>query len=237
MEAEVSRYSRILIKLSGEALSGGKGFGIDPETVSRYAREIKAAKDENVEIGIVIGGGNFWRGKMAPNMDRAAADQMGMMATVMNCLALRDALEKEGVQTRVLTAIEIRDVAEPFIRLRAIRHLEKGRVVIFGAGTGHPFFTTDTAASLRALEVGADVIFKATKVDGVYNKDPMIHKDAVFYPEIAFIDALEQGLKVMDATAISLCMENNIPILVFNLSVEGNLLKAVRGEKLGSLVK
>jgi uridylate kinase len=170
-------------------------------------------------------------------MDRAAADQMGMMATVMNCLALRDALEKEGVQTRVLTAIEIRDVAEPFIRLRAIRHLEKGRVVIFGAGTGHPFFTTDTAASLRALEVGADVIFKATKVDGVYNKDPMIHKDAVFYPEIAFIDALEQGLKVMDATAISLCMENNIPILVFNLSVEGNLLKAVRGEKLGSLVK
>lgn len=233
----MSKYSRILMKLSGEAFSGGKGCGIEPETVERCAREIKAAREESVEVGVVIGGGNFWRGRMAPNMDRAAADQMGMMATVMNCLALKDALEKIGVPARVMTSIEIKDVAEPFIRLRAIRHLEKGRVVIFGAGTGHPFFTTDTAAALRALEIKADVIFKGTKVDGVYNKDPMLHTDAVFYPELAFIDALDQGLKVMDATAISLCMENNLPILVFNLSVEGNLLKAVRGEKIGSLVK
>lgn len=233
----MSKYTRILMKLSGEALSGGHGFGIDPETVVRCAREIKAAREENVEIGIVIGGGNFWRGRMAPNMDRASADKMGMMATVMNCLALCDALEKEGVPAVVMTSIEIRDVAEPFIRLNAISHLEKGKVVIFGAGTGHPFFTTDTAASLKALEINADVIFKGTKVEGVYNKDPMVHKDAVFYPEITFIEALEQGLKVMDATAISLCMENNLPIQIFNLSVEGNLLKAVRGEKIGSLVK
>lgn len=233
----MAKFSRILLKMSGEAFSGGKGFGIDLDTVRRYAREIKEIRDEGVQMAIVVGGGNFWRGRSAPHMDRVTADQMGMMATVVNALALRDAIEKEGVQARVQTAIEIKDVAEPFIRLRAIRHLEKGRVVIFAAGTGNPFFSTDTAAALRGLEIEAEAILKATKVEGVYDRDPVIHEDAHFFHELAYIDVLKMGLKVMDSTAISLCMDNKLPILIFNLSKKGNLLRAVRGEKIGTTVK
>ncbi|MCD4782918.1 MAG: UMP kinase [Candidatus Eremiobacteraeota bacterium] len=233
----MAKYSRILLKLSGEAFSGGKGFGIDIDTVRGYAQEIREIHDEGIQMAIVVGGGNFWRGRSAPHMDRATADQMGMMATVVNALGLRDAIEKEGVQARVQTAIEIKDVAEPFIRLRAIRHLEKGRIVIFAAGTGNPYFSTDTAAALRGLEIEADAILKATKVDGVYDKDPVKHEDAHFFHELAYIKVLNMGLKVMDSTAISLCMDNKLPILVFNLSKRGNLLKAVRGEKIGTIVK
>lgn len=233
----MGKYKRVLLKLSGEAFAGGKGFGIDPETVERYAREICEVNRLGIQMAVVVGGGNFWRGRMAPKMDRATADHMGMMATVINALALRDAIEKENVPARVQTSIEIHNVAEPFIRLRAVRHLEKGRVVVFAGGTGNPFFTTDTAAALRGLEVQAEVILKATRVDGVYDSDPEKNKEAKFFAKLCYIDVLKQGLKVMDSTAISLCMDNKLPIMVFNISTQGNLLKAVTGEPIGSLVK
>lgn len=230
-------YNRILLKLSGEAFAGGGGFGIHMPTVERYAGEISQICRSGIQIAVVIGGGNFWRGRMAPHMDRAAADQMGMMATVINALALRDAIEKQGSPARVQTAIEIRDVAEPFVRLRAIRHLEKGRVVIFAGGTGNPFFSTDTAAALRALEIKAELLLKATRVNGVYDKDPEKFADAVFFKELSYIKALNLGVKVMDATAISLCMDNQVPIVVFNLSEEGNMVKAAKGEAIGTIVR
>lgn len=233
----MAKYKRILLKMSGESLSGKNRFGIDVDTVHKYALEMKNVVDEGVQMAVVVGGGNFWRGRTAPDMDRATADQMGMMATVINALALRDSLEHIGLEARVQTAIEIQDVAEPFIRLRAIRHLEKGKIVIFAGGTGNPFFTTDTAAALRALEIKAEVILKATRVDGVYDKDPELHDDAVFYNQLRYIDALKGGLKVMDSTAISLCMDNDLPIIVFNINYDGNILKVVNGEKIGTIVK
>jgi uridylate kinase len=232
-------YGRVLLKLSGEALMGDRPFGIDPEIVVATAREIGEIRGLGVETAVVIGGGNIFRGLAASStgMDRATADYMGMLATVMNGLALQDALEQQGVVTRVMTAIEMRSVAEPFIRRRAIRHLEKGRVVVFAAGTGNPYFTTDTAAALRAMEIKADVILKGTKVDGVYTADPMLDPDATRLETISYLRVLEQGLKVMDATAISLCMDNDLPIVVFNLRTPGNLRRAVMGEPVGSLVK
>jgi uridylate kinase len=231
-------FSRILLKLSGEALMGSQGFGVDPATVARIAAEVAEIQAWGVEIGVVVGGGNFIRGVAASEtgLDRVVADQMGMLATVINSLALQDALEKRGCHTRVTTAIEIREIAEPFIRRRAIRHLEKGRVVIFAAGTGSPYFSTDTAAALRAIEVKADVILKATKVDGVYDADPQTVPDAKMFPQIDYRDVLSRGLKVMDTTAISMCMDNSVPIIIFNLNVPGNLKRVVLGEKLGSLV-
>lgn len=232
------RYHRVLLKLSGEALAAGQGFGVDNARVHEIAGEIREVHELGVEIGIVVGGGNFFRGvaEQAREMDRVSADHMGMLATMINALALQDALEKRQVFTRVMSAIEMNQVAEPFIRRRAIRHLEKGRVVIFGAGTGNPYFSTDTAASLRAMEIKADVIIKATKVDGIYNADPELVSDATRFEEISYMDVLKQGLRVMDATAISLCRENNLPIIVFNLNVEGNIRRVVLGEKVGSLV-
>jgi uridylate kinase len=226
------------LKLSGEALAAGQGFGVDNARVHEIAGEIREVHELGVEIGIVVGGGNFFRGvaEQAREMDRVSADHMGMLATMINALALQDALEKRQVFTRVMSAIEMNQVAEPFIRRRAIRHLEKGRVVIFGAGTGNPYFSTDTAASLRAMEIKADVIIKATKVDGIYDADPMLVKDATRIEQINYMDVLKQGLRVMDATAISLCRENNLPIIVFNLNVEGNIRRVVLGEKVGSLV-
>jgi len=233
------RYRRILLKLSGEVLTGDGEYGIDPAVIQKIALEIKEVKNLGVEIAIVIGGGNIFRGMAASakGMDRASADYMGMLATVMNGVALQDALEKINVHTRVQTAIEMREIAEPYIRRRAIRHLEKGRVVIFAGGTGNPYFTTDTTASLRAMEIGADVILKATKVDGVYDADPMVHKDAHKYDELTYLDVLKKQLKVMDATAISLCMGNQIPIIVFNLRRKGNVKRAVLGEKVGTRVR
>jgi uridylate kinase len=233
------RYKRILLKLSGEALVGDQGFGIDPEILRDIAQEIKEIHAMGVEVGTVIGGGNIFRGVTAVNygVDRVTADYMGMLATVMNGLALQGALEKEGVMTRLQTAIEMHQVAEPYIRRRAIRHLEKGRVVIFAGGNGNPFFTTDTTASLRAVEIGAEVILKATKVDGVYSADPMIDKDAVMLPSLTYLDVLQQGLKVMDSTAISLCMDNKLPIVVFNLTVKGNIKRVLIGEPLGTVVQ
>jgi uridylate kinase len=232
-------YNRILLKLSGEALMGDQQYGIDPVVATRIANEVGELQSLGVQTAIVIGGGNIFRGLAASarGMDRATADYMGMLATVMNALALQDALEHAGVTTRVLTAIEMRSVAEPFIRRRAIRHLEKGRVVVFAAGTGNPYFTTDTAAALRAMEMKADVIMKATKVDGIYTADPMEHPDAIHLAEITYLQALEQGLKVMDSTAISLCMDNRMPIVVFNLKTPGNLKRAVLGEPVGSMVR
>jgi uridylate kinase len=231
-------YQRILLKLSGEALMGDQSYGIDPVVASRIARDVAEIQGLGVETAIVIGGGNIFRGVAASarGMDRATADYMGMLATVINALALQDALEQQGVSTRVVTAIEMRAVAEPFIRRRAIRHLEKGRVVVFGGGTGNPFFSTDTAAALRAMEIKAEVIFKATKVDGIYDADPMVRPDAVRFDRISYLQVLEQGLQVMDATAISLCMDNRLPIVVFNLLTEGNIRRAVTGEPVGSLV-
>jgi len=231
-------YRRILLKLSGEALAAGQGFGVDNSRVHEIAGEIREVHELGVEVGIVVGGGNFFRGvaEQAREMDRVSADHMGMLATMINALALQDALEKRQVFTRVMSAIEMNQVAEPFIRRRAIRHLEKGRVVIFGAGTGNPYFSTDTAASLRAMEIKADVIMKATKVDGIYDADPMLVSDATRIEQISYMDVLKQGLRVMDATAISLCRENNLPIIVFNLNVEGNIRRVVLGEKVGSLV-
>ncbi|MBI2252964.1 MAG: UMP kinase [Armatimonadetes bacterium] len=230
------KYSRVLLKLSGEAFAGEKGFGIDPKIAIRYAQEIKEINQLNVQIAIVVGGGNFWRGRMAPDMDRATADYMGMIATVINALSLQDALEKLDIQTRVLTAIDIKDVAEPFIRRRALRHLEKGRVVIFAGGTGNPYFTTDTTAALRALEIGALAILKATKVDGIYNKDPLIYQEAYKYKNIDYLEVINKGLKVMDSTAVTLCMDNKIPIFVFNISQNGNIKKIITGEEIGTLV-
>jgi uridylate kinase len=231
-------YKRILLKLSGEALMGESNYGIDPIVAAQIALDIADIQAMGVETAIVIGGGNIFRGVAASarGMDRATADYMGMLATVINALALQDALEQQGVVTRVVTAIEMRAVAEPFIRRRAIRHLEKGRVVVFGAGTGNPFFSTDTAAALRAMEIKAEVIFKATKVDGIYDADPMIEPNATRFDRISYLQVLEQGLKVMDATAISLCMDNRLPIVVFNLRTPGNIRRALIGEPVGSLV-
>jgi len=231
-------YKRVLLKLSGEALMGSHTYGIDPAVATQIARDIAEIQSMGVETAIVIGGGNIFRGVAASarGMDRATADYMGMLATVINALALQDALEQQGVNTRVVTAIEMRAVAEPFIRRRAIRHLEKGRVVVFGAGTGNPYFSTDTAAALRAMEIKADVILKATKVDGIYDADPMVKPNATRFEQISYLQVLEQGLKVMDATAISLCMDNRLPIVVFNLRTAGNIKRAISGEPIGSLV-
>ncbi len=233
------KYKRVLLKLSGEAMAGGEGVGIDPKRAEVIAREIKDVQSLGVEVAVVIGGGNIFRGMgaEAAGMERVSADYMGMLATVINALALQDALESMGVVTRVQTAIEMRELAEPFIRRRAIRHLEKGRVVIFAGGTGSPYFTTDTAASLRAMEIGAEVIMKATKVDGVYSADPLVDPSAERFDEITYIDCLQKGLKVMDATALSLCMDNGVPIIVFNLWVPGNVGRAVKGEPVGTVVR
>jgi uridylate kinase len=232
-------YKKILLKLSGEALAGNQGYGIDPVVIADIAQEIREVMDLGVQVALVIGGGNIFRGVAAASrgMDRASADYMGMLATVMNSLAMQDALEKVGVVTRVQSAIEMQEVAEPYIRRRAVRHLEKGRVVIFAAGTGNPYFTTDTAASLRAMEIGAEVILKATKVDGVYNVDPAKDKDAVKFLSLTYLDVLKMGLQVMDATATSLCMDNNLPIVVFDLTSRGNIKRVVLGEPIGTIVK
>jgi len=234
-----AQYKRILLKISGEVLSGEGNFGIDSEVMLEIAREIREVKNLGVELAVVIGGGNIFRGIAASSkgMDRASADYMGMLATVLNALALQDALEKLGVQTRVQTAIEMREIAEPYIRRRAIRHLEKNRVVIFAAGTGNPYFTTDTTASLRAMEIGAEVILKATKVEGVYDYDPMVDRRAKRYEELTYLDVLKKQLKVMDATAISLCMDHHIPIVVFNLKKKGNIKRVVLGENVGTRVR
>jgi uridylate kinase len=233
------KYKRILLKLSGEALAGSQGHGINTSVIKQIAQDVAVAHKHKIQIGIVIGGGNIFRGvaASAEGMDRASSDYMGMLATVINALALQDALEKENVPTRVQTAIEMAEIAEPYIRRRAIRHLEKHRVVIFGAGTGNPYFTTDTAAALRAMEINASVIMKATKVDGIYDKDPKKHTDAVKFDKLTYIDVLNRGLKVMDSTAVSLCMDNNLPILTFDLGVEGNVLRACKGEKIGTIVE
>jgi uridylate kinase len=232
------RYGRVVVKLSGEMLAGERGFGIDPEVTDSVARQIKEIADLGVQVAVVIGGGNIWRGQSGAGrgMDRATADYMGMLATIINGLALQDRLERLEVQTRLQTAIEMREVAEPYIRRRAIRHLEKGRVVIFAAGTGNPFFSTDTTAALRAAEIEAEVMLKATKESGVYDADPRTHPDARLLTEVSYLDCLQQGLRVMDSTAISLCMENEMPIVVFDLHVEGNIKRAVLGEPVGTLV-
>ena len=232
-------YKRILLKLSGEALMGNQGFGVDPQMAVKVAEELKDVHSLGVEMAIVIGGGNIFRGlkATAQGMDRVSGDLMGMLATVINAIALQDALEKIGVFTRVVSAIEMREVAEPFIRRRALRHLEKKRVVIFAAGTGNPYFSTDTAAALRAMEIKAEVILKATKVDGIYDADPVKVKSATMYTEIKYIDVLRQGLRVMDTTAISLCMDNSLPIIVFNLLQSGNIQRVVTGEKIGTIVR
>jgi uridylate kinase len=232
-------YKRILLKLSGEALMGNQGFGVDPQMAVKVAEELKEVHDLGVEMAIVIGGGNIFRGlkATAQGMDRVSGDLMGMLATVINAIALQHALEKVGVFTRVVSAIEMREVAEPFIRRRAMRHLEKRRVVIFAAGTGNPYFSTDTAAALRAMEIKAEVILKATKVDGIYDADPVKVKSATMYSEIKYIDVLRQGLRVMDTTAISLCMDNSLPIIVFNLLQSGNIQRVVTGEKIGTIVR
>lgn len=232
-------YRRILLKLSGEALAGEQGYGIDPQVISGIAAEIKEVVALGVEIALVIGGGNIFRGLAASSkgMDRASADYMGMLATVMNSLAMQDALEKQGVVTRVLSAIDMQQIAEPYIRRRAVRHLEKGRVVIFSAGTGNPYFTTDTAASLRAMEINAEVILKATKVDGIYTADPKIERDAVKLTSLTYLEVLKKGLRVMDATATSLCMDNDLPMIIFDMTCPGNVKKVVMGEAIGTIVK
>ena len=229
-------YKRVLLKLSGEALSGEKGFGINNEVVNDIAVAIKKIQEIGVEVSVVVGGGNFWRGRTSEGMDRTTADYIGMLATVMNSMALQDALENIDVQTRVQTAIEMRQIAEPYIRRKAVRHLEKDRVVIFGAGTGNPYFSTDTAAALRAAEMEAEVILLAKNVDAVYDKDPKVHADAVKFDELSYLEVLQRELKVMDSTATSLCMDNKIPLQVFELSTE-NIIKAVMGEKIGTIVK
>jgi uridylate kinase len=231
-------YNRVLLKLSGEALMGEQQFGVDPAVATRIARDVGEIQSLGVQTAIVIGGGNIFRGLAASarGMDRATADYMGMLATVINALALQDALEQLNIHTRVVTAIEMRAVAEPFIRRRAIRHLEKGRVVVFAAGTGNPYFTTDTAAALRAMEIKAEAILKGTKVDGIYTADPVIHPEATKFDTISYLQVLEKGLKVMDATAISLCMDNKLPIVVFNLRHAGNVRRVIMGEKIGTTV-
>ena len=233
------KYKRILLKLSGEALQGTDNYGINAKILSTISSEIKEIHEQGVEVSIVIGGGNIFRGisGASTGMDRSTADYMGMLATVINALALQDSLERNGVLTRIQTALEIKQVAEPFIKRRAIRHIEKGRVVIFAAGTGNPFFTTDTAATLRALQISADIILKATKVEGVYDKDPMKFKDAKKYDELSYMDILKKELKVMDATAISLCMEEKIPIIVFNLFKKGNIKRIIDGKRIGTIVR
>jgi uridylate kinase len=233
-----SPYKRILLKLSGEALMGSQGHGIDLAVIDKIASEIKEIYEHGLQIAIVIGGGNIFRGlsAAAKGMERASADYMGMLATVLNALALQNTLENKGVATRVQSAIEMRELAETYIRRRAVRHLEKNRIVIFAAGTGNPYFTTDTAAALRAMEIGADVIMKATKVDGVYSADPVKDPSAVKFDRLSYLDVLQKSLKVMDAAAISLCMDNNLPIIVFNLNVPGNIRRIVAGEPLGTLV-
>ncbi len=231
-------FHRVLLKLSGEALMGTQGFGVDPQVANRIAEELREVRDLGVEVAIVVGGGNFIRGVAASEsgIDRVVADHMGMLATVINALALQDALERTQTYTRVITAIEVRAIAEPFIRRRAVRHLEKGRVVIFAAGTGNPYFSTDTAAALRAMEIKAEVILKATKVDGVFDADPKQVPDAKMFARINYLDVLSRGLKVMDTTAISMCMDNHLPIIVFNLNIPGNLKRVILGEQVGSLV-
>lgn len=233
------RHRRVLLKFSGEALMGDTGFGIDPKILESLAQQLKPVLAAGVEIAIVVGGGNIFRGlaASAKGMDRSQADYMGMLATVMNSLALQDALERNGIYTRVMSAIDMQSIAEPYIRRRAVRHIEKGRVVIFAAGTGNPYFTTDTTAALRALEIDAEIIMKATKVDGVYDSDPMTNPDAVKFDELTYIDVLNRGLKVMDTTAISLCMDNNLPIVVFNMETEGNIERALRGDSVGTIVR
>ncbi|CAG9363653.1 TPA: UMP kinase [Clostridium perfringens] len=230
------KYKRVMLKLSGEALAGENGFGIDFNIAMNIAKAVKELVDMGIEVGAVVGGGNIWRGRSGEGMDRTTADYMGMLATSINALALQDSLEALGVDTRVQTAIEMKEIAEPYIRRRAMRHLEKGRVVIFGAGTGNPYFSTDTAAALRAAEIEADVILLAKKVDGVYDKDPHKYDDAKKYDELSYIEVLEQGLQVMDSTATSLCMDNNIPILVFALDNPENIKKVVLGENIGTIV-
>lgn len=232
------KYSRIVLKLSGEALAGSLGFGIDPDVVNAIARQIKDVVAHGVEMAIVVGGGNIWRGVAgsAKGMDRATADYMGMLATIMNSLALHDALQKHGVNTRTQTAIEMKEVAEPYIRRRAIRHMEKGRVVIFAGGTGNPYFSTDTTAALRAAEIEAQVILMAKRVDGVYDSDPMINHDAKKFEVLTYIEMLNRGLGIMDSTAASLCMDNKIPLIVFDLNVDGNIKRAVFGEKIGTYI-
>ncbi|MBP1570709.1 MAG: UMP kinase [Oscillospiraceae bacterium] len=229
------KYKRVLIKLSGEALSGDKGFGLDYPSIVDVCKDIKAAVDLGAEIAIVVGGGNFWRGRTSGDMERTRADQIGMLATVMNALSVADALEHLGVEVRVQTALQMQQVAEPYIRNKATRHLEKGRVVIFACGTGNPYFSTDTGAALRALEINADVMFKATMVDGVYDKDPKKYPDAVKYDTLTFTQVLNDQLNVMDMTAATMCRDNKLPILVFDMS-EGNFVKAINGEKIGTLV-
>jgi len=232
------KYNRVLLKISGEALLGKSKYGIDPEVMEDIASQIKEVVEMNAEIAIVIGGGNFWRGVSANArvMDRATADYIGMLATIMNALGLQGVLEKKGVPSRVQTSISMQEVAEPFIRRRAVRHLEKKRVVIFAGGTGNPYFTTDTAAALRALEVNAQIIFKATKVDGVYDKDPTKHKDAKKFDKLTFLDVIKKNLRILDSTATSLCMENNLPIIVFNITKPGNIKGAIIGKKIGTLI-
>jgi uridylate kinase len=238
MASQLPRYGRVLVKIGGELLAGDQGFGIDETVLSRVASEVKEVRDLGCDVALVLGGGNFVRGLVASakGMDRATADYMGMLATVINSLAMQEALEKIGTQTRVMSALTVSQVAEPYIRRRATRHLEKGRIVIFAAGTGNPYFTTDTAASLRAMEIGAQVICKATKVDAVYDADPFLVANAKRYHELTYIEVLQQNLKVMDSTAISLCMDNRLPILVFSLLEAGNIKRAVLGEAVGTLV-
>lgn len=235
----MSQYQRILLKISGEALAGGSSFGIDPERVKMLAAEIADVAKAGTEIGLVVGGGNFFRGvaAAAKNMDRVTGDHMGMLATVINALAVQDALEKQGIPTRVMTAIEMHQVAEPYIRRRAIRHLEKGRIVVFAAGTSNPYFSTDTAATLRALEIRADLIAKGTRVDGVYDKDPHRYADAVRYPEIGYTEVLAKSLAVMDASAVAMCRDNGLKIMVFNLTVTGNIMRMAKGELIGTIIR
>ena len=232
------KYKRILLKLSGEALAGPQGFGISTDNILQIAKDIRSIQNLGVEIGIVIGGGNIFRGiaASANGMDRASSDYMGMLATCMNALALQDSLEKEGMKTRVLSAIEMAQIAEPYIRRRAVRHLEKGRIVIFASGTGNPYFTTDTAAALRGMEIHAEVLLKATNVDGTYDKDPKKFPDAIKYESLTHREALNKGLQVMDSTALSLCMDNKLPIITFKLMEKGNLLKVLMGEKIGTVI-
>jgi len=238
LRVTAAKYGRVLLKLSGDFMCDESGFGVDPATVDGIARQIKQAFDLQVEIAIVIGAGNIWRGSdaLARGMDRATADYMGMLGTVINAIALQDSLERMRVYTRVQTAIEMHDVAEPYIRRRAIRHLEKGRVVIFGAGTGNPYFTTDTAAALRAMEIGAEILLKATKVDGIYDDDPLRNSKAQRFDRLLYIDALNMGVKVMDSTALSLCMDNDLPLMVFKLCPPDSLVRAILGEPIGTVV-
>ncbi|NUQ80138.1 MAG: UMP kinase [Bacteroidetes bacterium] len=232
------KYKRILLKLSGESLMGSQSYGIDPAMLDQFAGEVKSIRDLGIEIAVVIGGGNIFRGVSAAagGMDRVQGDYMGMLATVINSMALQDALERKGAYTRLMTAIKMEQIAEPFIRRRAVRHLEKGRIVIFGAGTGNPYFTTDTAAVLRAIEIEADAIFKGTRVDGIYDSDPEKNSNAVKFPTISYIDVIQKNLRVMDLTAITLCQDNKLPIVVFNMNEPGNLARVLKGDPIGSLV-